>query len=690
MSMGRTTVSNQAPSRTVAIVGHPNAGKTQLAEVLLHTAGVVRQPGDVDEGTSLLDWRDEARGSGTVGPGVAWLPWRDTVLHVIDTPGDEAQSFTRDLARAGTDADLLVVSGPDGVERGTEDLLTRARHSDRALIVCVAKADRGLDLAAITARAETLCRRRVLPVQLPLWDGRTLVGVVDLIARVALRFDPDHGGTFSPEPVPTGMAAAVDAAREALLEALAMGDDALLEAYLEHLDLPTETAWEALGRAVDDGSIVPVFLTSASAHVGAAPLLDALRLLVPTPAAWVMPSDQDGDPTVVAQWVGTWLDEEAQRVTLLRVWHGAVRDQLVLRHARTGQQVRLQRIYGVRGPRRAKARHAVAGALVATWETLPGGPGDAYVDRGRVALAPPPRRPPMAWLDVVAPEGREDDLHAALEALGPLDPTVGWSPAPAGAVRLAGVSQRQLGLHVRRLSRFLGTPLASELPPVDYRERPAQPVRGAQGIHKRERDGLVAEYGEVWLDLEPTSPEQICRIDGQVDEDVLPARFVGSAGEGARRACAHGPTAGYPVAGVHIRLTGGEYDALESTEDHFETAGEIAVKTALRTAGTELLEPWSEVVVHVPPDQVGDVLSDLGAHRAQVQDVQVGQQEASIVAHCPDREVRTLSARLETLTRGAGWFVARPSHYDRLPAHLVSEAVRSSPYRRALAGADAP
>jgi elongation factor G len=253
---------------------------------------------------------------------------------------------------------------------------------------------------------------------------------------------------------------------------------------------------------------------------------------------------------------------------------------------------------------------------------------------------------------------------------------------------LAGASHAQLEGLVRELRGRFGLDVDARLPPVTFVERPLAPVL-AHGLHRRLKDGEVAEFGEVWLEVEPGPPEHGWRFVGQVDEDDLPERFLPAVGEGAHRALRHGPTAGYPVAGVVVRCTGGEYDALESTEQHFETAGELAVRRALEEAGTELLEPWHEVEVHVPGADVGSVLADLAAHRSRVVGLEVIEGDTVVQVHVPESELRTLGRRLEGLTRGRGWFSARTSHYDRVPVHLVGEAVASSPFRRARSPVEA-
>ena len=51
-------------TRAIALVGPAGAGKTSLAEALLHAAGAIHRLGSVEAGTTLGDASPEARARG--------------------------------------------------------------------------------------------------------------------------------------------------------------------------------------------------------------------------------------------------------------------------------------------------------------------------------------------------------------------------------------------------------------------------------------------------------------------------------------------------------------------------------------------------------------------------------------------------------------------------------------------------
>ncbi len=692
--MARRVMAEGQQHRAIGLVGHRSSGKTTLAEMLLHAGGVVRKRGSVEEGTALLDFTaEERRRHMSMWPAYAWLPWEDMEIELVDTPGGNRGAHVRALALMGVDARVMVVSAVDGLERGAEQLLREARNVDVPLFIAVNKMDRPHpDHRALVEAISASSSCRVVQPVLPYFDDDGVFsGVIDVLADRVLRYDPEGSGQYSAEPVPSRLVREVSAARESLIEAAAMADESLLEHYLEYFELPVEDAWRGLRAAVLKGEVLPVVYTSAQQGVGAGPLLDVIYRLAPSPSEWVLPASDGPQPDYVAQYIGTSLDEELQPVAMLRVLWGRIPAHAVWTNSRTGETVRVRKAYRLRGPRRALAREVDAGAIIATWDPLPGLPGDAFTNGPRVPLTGPSTRPQMAWLHVepIRPDQLEG-LGDALKSVRRIDPSITWSEEEVGqGYRLAGTTQAQLQMAVGVIRGRFGIDVHTGLPPVAYRERIRSWVHDVHGLHSRMSGGEVAEYGECWIDAGPSGEDDPLVYRPDVDEDVLPRRFVPSIGVGAVRALEHGPTAGYPVRGVEVRCANGEYNALESEPEHFEHAGARALATALQIAGTEILEPWAEVLLYAPSAEVGVVLGDLSAHRGRVVGMEVDVDETSIQVHCPESELRTLGARLESLTGARAWFIARRSHYDVLPSNLEARVKSSSPFKdhiRAEAG----
>ena len=77
-----------AAIRTLALVGPAAAGKTSLAECLLHRSGMIGAPGSLERGTTVSDHDPlERRMQHSLNASILHLNHAGTRVHVIDTPG---------------------------------------------------------------------------------------------------------------------------------------------------------------------------------------------------------------------------------------------------------------------------------------------------------------------------------------------------------------------------------------------------------------------------------------------------------------------------------------------------------------------------------------------------------------------------------------------------------------------------
>lgn len=668
-----------APSsiRTFAVVGHRSSGKTSLSDMLLHAGSVTRSVGRVDEGSSLLDHSAEARdGRQTFEIATAWLPWREHLLFLVDTPG--AQDLLLDSERAlyQVDAALLCLAGNDGVPHGATRVLEVADRLRLPLLAVVHQADRPHALDALLDDLRAVTERRVLLLQLPFHDDAgAFAGVIDLLSRRALRFDPDGSGAFSPEPIPARLREAVEAARDRLVESAALDDEELLERYLEFLELPDDVVVAALAASVRAGRTIPVAFTSAALVAGAAPLLDAIVDLLPSPDETTR-VDAPRDGSFATTVIHTTIDDEGRPCSLLRVWSGDALDVREWTHGESGDKVKVRKLYSVRGPRRATAVYTGPGAILATWDPVAARPGETLTEQERYALRRAPL-PPVMVRRRLAPDGGQDPkaLAVAVDVLLQMDHALDLERDPDGRLVLGARSLGQIERALRWLKARMGARVRATAPDVAYREVPANGTWGVEGVHLREAGGLVEEFGRCALDLDPLPHPDALDFSASVDAEDLPERFVGAVCEGALEAAREGPLAGFPVIGARVTCVGGQYDILSSTEDHFRIAGARAMRAALTATGTRLAEPWVEVEVHAPPEAVRAVLDALTGRRARIVDVAVDH-EARVVASCPERETFDLAGRLAAVTGGRAWFSTQRSHYDLIPEGQLPEALR--------------
>jgi elongation factor G len=83
--------------RNLAVIGHGDAGKTQLVSSLLHVAGSGQHRwGKVDEGTTVTDYEEDSIARKvSLNNNFAHAEYKDTKINFIDTPATRRLSRTR-------------------------------------------------------------------------------------------------------------------------------------------------------------------------------------------------------------------------------------------------------------------------------------------------------------------------------------------------------------------------------------------------------------------------------------------------------------------------------------------------------------------------------------------------------------------------------------------------------------------
>ena len=674
-------------TRTFALVGHRSSGKTTLADSLLAATGVTRERHSVDEGTSLLDHdASERRRQMSIQPSFAWMEWSEHLLNLIDTPGSAGLRHEAALALSGADGCFVVVSGPDGVEVGAEDALGLARAAGVPCAVVINKMDRRVDVEEVLERLEAITGARPVPMQVPFNDddGR-FCGVASLLMKRALRYDPEGSARYSVEPLPDELSGKVAAAWEYLVESVALADDALLERYLEFLELPLDAVRAGLAAGMASGALLPVLFTAGGRSVGVHALLDFSVWAFPDPLSRERAGEQEPstDGPLSARLIATQLDGQGQPFHVLRILSGTPGRSKDLHEAGGSGTARLRKLYQVRGPRRTLAVNLGPGSIVATWDPISGRPGTLWAEGVENTLPAPLLSMPMvSWLLEPVQGTTPERLDSALKQLEQLDAGVELGRDPfTGHPVIGGHDGLHLEVVLERLRTRLGVDVSSSLPPVQYVEAPAISVSNAHGVHRKGGDIDVMEFGECWVNLEPTAPDSGNTFNAQTSEERLPSRFIPAVEDGVQCGLMHGPTAGYPVIGADVLCTDGEYDMFASTDEHLKFAGTAAVRKALVLSGSRLMEPWSDLAVQVPTTGVGDILQHLAAHRGQITGMEVEGDVAHIQAMFPERELQHFAPRLQSLTSGRGRFTRGSKHYRFLPDAFVKEAIAASPFR---------
>jgi elongation factor G len=205
-------------------------------------------------------------------------------------------------------------------------------------------------------------------------------------------------------------------------------------------------------------------------------------------------------------------------------------------------------------------------------------------------------------------------------------------------------------------------------PRVNYRDT----VRASAWAEKTfvRQAGAARQYAVVRLEIAPRPEGHGLSVAMSASEERLPAVYHNAVEAGIREAAGNGVDSDRPLTDCHVQVTDGSYDATDSSDLAFHSAGALALRDAVRTAGVRVLEPIMVVDVLTPSECLGDVIGDLSSRRGQITEVDtLAHGAARVVARVALAELFGYATALRSVTRGRAEFAAEPSHYVAAPEH---------------------
>jgi len=689
-------VYDAATIRNIALAGHSGSGKTQLASAILSDSGMVNRFGKVDEGTTITDFDDEeiAR-KHTLSASLAYVEWNTQKIHVIDTPG--IGNFLAD-ARAAlhiVDAALVVVDAVSGVMVQTEKVWETAAELGLPRLVVLNRIDReraSLE-RSLTSLRET-CSRAVVPIQLPIGEEKSFRGVVDLIAKKAYVFQTDESGKFSEAAVPADMIAAVDSAREALIEMVAENDEKLMEKFFEAGTLTDEELVAGLRGAAMGGKIFPLLCTSATLNVGIPQLLDAIVAYLPSPAdrpfravdksGAEQPRHADEKKPAAAFVWKTIADPFAGRITLFRVVTGALKADSTIFNKTKEAQERLGSLALLQGKTQTIVPEIKAGDLGSVAKLKDTLTNNTLGEKTDPVIFPAIKFPEPVLSYAIEPKSRgdEDKISTAMHRLEEEDPSIRYSRDPqTKELLLSGQGQLHIEVTVAKLKRRFGVDVNLKPPRIPYRET-IKASTEAHGRHKKQTGGH-GQFGDCKIKVEPLARGADFEFVDDIFGGSIPRQFVPAVEKGIQDARTRGYLAGYPMVDFRVTVFDGAYHDVDSNELSFKLAGSLAFKDAMTRARPTILEPIMNVEVYAPSDFAGDLMGDLNGRRGRISGMDTRGPMTIIKAQIPMAEMLTYEQHLTSATGGRGSYHMEYSHYDEVPAHLQTKIIAAAKAERA-------
>jgi len=351
--------------RVLAIISHPDAGKTTITEKLLLLGNLIQVGGTVkgkkSDRHATSDWMamEQQRGI-SVTSSVMQFPYQEKMVNLLDTPGHE--DFSEDTYRVLTavDSALMVVDGAKGVEERTIKLMEVCRLRDTPIFTFVNKLDRDIrDPIDLLDEIETILQIDCAPINWPLGMGKEFRGVYNLVLDILHVYKPGQGNRVPEDHRIEGLQS--DAARELL------GDD--YGECLEMIDLVRGASHQFDHRAYLAGKLTPVYFGTALGNFGVREMLDDFVTLAPGPRPR-MTSTRMVEPTepefsgFVFKIQANMDPRHRDRVAFLRICSGHYEKGMKTRHVRIGKDVKITDAVTFLAGEREQAETAVSGDII--------------------------------------------------------------------------------------------------------------------------------------------------------------------------------------------------------------------------------------------------------------------------------------------------------------------------------------
>ncbi len=683
--------------RNVAVVGHGDSGKTQLVAACLYTAGMTPRLGKVSDGSTVTDWdEEEINRKISIQTGVAYAEWtpkdggEPTKVNLLDTPGYSTFINDTKAAMIVADAALVVVDAAAGVQVVTEKVAEFVSEYDVPRAFVLNRMDR--ELASFERSLNSVrdaFGRGVVPVHLPIGEEKKFRGIVDLVTMQALLYTPDGDGKPTCQDIPEDMAAAAQAAHEALVEMVAEGDDALMQEFFDEGTLPVPDLKKGLREAVQAKRLFPILVASGVHNIGADAVLAFIVEALPAPSARgtamattqledgevVRRAIRDGEPLSLFVYK-TLADPFAGRITYFKVMSGVLKNDATVQNYVRNTSERIQHLQIMQGKTATPAAELHAGDLGAVAKLKDTLTGDTLGDKHAPLFYQRARLPEPSITFAVEPKTRadEDRIGTAIHRILDEDPILRFSRDPqTKEFLLAGASQQHIEVVVAKLRKRYHVELTLKPPKVAYRET----IRGkadAEGRHKKQSGGH-GQFGVCKIKLEPLPRGSGIEFVDDIVGGAIPRTWIPSVDRGVREAAERGYLAGFPVVDFRVSLYDGKYHDVDSSDIAFQIAGSLAFKEAMSHARAALLEPLMQVEVRAPDQYSGALLGDLSGRRGRISGSETRGHTVIIKALVPLAEMLSYGTDLTSMTQGRGSFSMDFSHYDYVPNEIADKVV---------------
>ena len=696
--------------RNIGIVAHIDHGKTTLSDNLLAGAGMISM--DLAGKQLFMDFDplEQSRGITIDAANVSMVhevDGKEYLINMIDTPGHV--DFGGDVTRAmrAVDGAVVVVDAVEGAMPQTETVLRQALREGVRPILFVNKVDRMIN--------ELKVEKKDMAVRL----GKVIDNINKLIRGM------------SEEKYKAGWR--VDAANGSVAFGSALYNWAISVPQMKKTGIGFDQVFDhcRAGNMKELAETVPLYKTVNDMVVRFLPSpIEAQkeRVKVIWHGNWDSPVGKamaacDPHGPVAFMITKVKIDPHAGEVATGRLFSGTLTRGMELHISGIADTNRIQQTGIVMGAERVEVESIPAGNIAAVTglrDAIVGSTVSSEEGMTSFELIKHVSEPVMT----VAVEAKNTrDLPKVVEVLRQVakeDPTLQVTiNEETGEHLMAGMGELHLDVTVTRLQRDRGVELKTSPPIVVYRESiagRAGPVEGKSPNHHNRfyiefeplEQGVIGSLkeGKISMKMDEIERRKILMEKGMDKEEAK--SIVGYYGtnvllnmtkgiqylketmelilEGFEEALKNGPISREPAQGIKAKLVDVKLheDAVHRGPAQVIPAVRQAMQAGILMAEPVLLEPFQNVYIQVPQDQMGGAMSEIQGRRGVILSMDSQGDLIILKSKMPVAQMFGFAGAIRSATEGRALWSTEFAGFEPLPANLMLETVKQIRTRKGL------
>lgn len=677
--------------RNVVLLGHGGAGKTSLAEAMAYLSGITSRLGKVTDGNTVSDFdKEEIKRKFSISTSVIPVEWGKVKINVLDTPGYFDFVGEVEEAVGAADAAIIVVSGKDGVQVGTQKAweLCEKYNLPRMFFVTEMDID-DVSYRQVVEQLTELYGKKIAPLHMPIREDSKFVGYVNIVKQAGRRYI--ERGQKKECPVPEYLNEYLEKYHETLMESVAEISEEFMDRYFAGEEFSVAEVSAALKMNISDGSIIPVCMGSTVNIQGVANLLDDICGYFPSPdqktcagmntkTNEIYQANYDFTKAKSAYVFKTIVDPFLGKYSLVKVCSGVIKGDDVLFNVSKDSEEKLNKLYVLEGSKPIEVAELHAGDIGAIAKLSTVTTGDTLATKttpilyGKTDISTPYTYKRYQTVN----KGDDDKVSQALAKMMQEDLTLkAVNDAQNRQTLLYGIGEQHLDIVVSKLKERYKVDIVLSEPKVPFKET----IRKKSDVEYKykKQSGGHGQYGHVKMTFEPSGDLETPYVFEQtVVGGAVPKNYFPAVEKGIQESVLKGPVASYPVVGVKATLYDGSYHPVDSSEMAFKTAAIQAFKKGFMEASPVLLEPIVSMKVSVLDKFTGDVMGDLNKRRGRVLGMNPDTTRKGytvVEADVPMLSIYGYSTDLRSMTGGSGEFSYEFARYEQAPSDIQEKEI---------------